>query len=64
MSCFCKMILAMSRTMVLRAYQSEETKEMLLDLVKRLVEQTDNEIDNMMVEQLEIALRLDKPKVE
>ena len=58
------MILAMSRTMVLRAYQSEETKEMLLDLVKRLVEQTDNEIDNMMVEQLEIALRLDKPKVE
>ena len=54
----------MSRTMVLRAYQSEETKEMLLELVRKLVEETDNEVDNMMVEQMEIALRLDKTKVE
>ena len=64
MSCFCKMILGLSRSLVLRAYQSEETKQMLLDLVKKLVEETDNEIDNMLVEQVEIALRLDKSKLE
>ena len=58
------MILGLSRSLVLRAYQSEETKQMLLDLVKKLVEETDNEIDNMLVEQVEIALRLDKSKLE
>ena len=58
------MILALSRTMVLRAYQSEQTKQMLLDLVHKLVQETDNDIDDMICEQLEIALRLDKSKVE
>ena len=50
---------------MLRAIHSESVKDLVLEILKRLAEHTDNEIDDVLVEQLKLAMySRNKDKVE
>ena len=46
----------LSQSVVLRTYKSDETKQLLVLLIRKLVEETDNEIDDELLDQFEFAL--------
>ena len=57
--------LYLARQVVLRAIYSESVKDLVLEILKRLAEHTDNEIDDVLVEQLKLAMySRNKDKVE
>ena len=57
--------LYLARQVVLRAIHSESVEDLVLEILKRLAEHTDNEIDDVLVEQLKLAMySRNKDKVE
>ena len=48
--------MCLSRSIVMRAYRSHEAKELLINLIRKMAEETDNEIDDILVDQIELAL--------
>ena len=48
--------MSLSQSVILRAHKSDEAKQLLVNLIKKLVEETDNDIDDMLVDQFELAL--------
>ncbi len=48
--------MSLSQSVVLRAYKSNEAKQLLVNLIRKLVEETDNDIDDVLLDQFELAL--------
>ena len=56
-SCTCSVLLSLSRSVVLHAIESDKVKDLVIEVLKQLVQHTDNKLDDALVEQLEQALR-------
>lgn len=61
MSWECAMGLA--RAIVLHAIESDKVKDLVMEVLKHLVQHTDNQIDDMLVNQLEDAMYTNKNKL-
>jgi|TARA_E500000178_G_C16897065_1_gene696286 hypothetical protein len=48
--------MSLARQIVLNAIESDKVKDLVMEVLKRLVEHTDNEIDDALVEQLDLAI--------
>ena len=49
-------LLPFAKSIVLKAVESEQVKYLVVEILKRIVSRTDNDLDDLVVEQLEIAL--------
>ncbi len=49
-------LMSLARQIVLNAIESDKVKDLVMEVLKRLVEHTDNEIDDALVEQLDLAI--------
>lgn len=49
-------LLPFAKSIVLKAVESEQVKYLVVEILKRIVARTDNDLDDLVVEQLEIAL--------
>ena len=45
-----------AKSIVMKAVESEQVKYLVVEILKRIVARTDNDLDDLVVEQLEIAL--------
>ena len=50
------LILPVAKSVVLKAVKSDQVKDLVIDILKKLVAQTDNDIDDLLVAKLEKAL--------
>ena len=56
-------LMSLARQIVLHAIESEKVKDLVMEVLKHLVQHTDNQIDDMLVNQLEEAMYTDKNKL-
>jgi hypothetical protein len=57
-------LMSLARQIVLHAIdESEKVKDLVMEVLKHLVKHTDNQIDDMLVNQLEEAMYTDKNKL-
>ena len=45
-----------AKSVVMKAVESEQAKRLVVEVLKRIVSRTDNDLDDLIVEQLERAL--------
>ena len=45
-----------AKSVILKAVESEQSKRLVVEVLKRIVSRTDNDLDDLIVEQLERAL--------
>ena len=45
-----------AKSVVLKAVESEQAKRLVVEILKRIVSKTDNDLDDLVVAQLEAAL--------
>ncbi len=50
-----------AKSIVMKAVESEQVKYLVVEILKRIVAKTDNDLDDLVVAQLELAL-FPKPK--
>jgi len=50
------LLLPFAKTIVLKAVESDQVKMLVVEILKRIVSKTDNDLDDLVVAQLEIAL--------
>jgi len=50
------LLLPLAKTIVLKAVESDQVKMLVVEILKRIVSKTDNDLDDLVVAQLEIAL--------
>tara|TARA_B100000287_G_scaffold184547_1_gene174523 strand:- start:406 stop:579 length:174 start_codon:yes stop_codon:yes gene_type:complete len=50
------LILPVAKSVVLKAVKSDQVKDLVIEILKKLVAQTDNDIDDLLVAKLEKAL--------
>mgnify|MGYP001170471152 FL=1 len=49
-------LLPFAKSIVLKAVESEQVKYLVVEILKRIVARTDNDLDDLVVAQLELAL--------
>ena len=49
-------LLPLAKSIVLKAVESEQVKYLVVEILKRIVARTDNDLDDLVVAQLELAL--------
>lgn len=55
--------MSLARQIVLHAIESEKVKDLIMEVLKHLAQHTDNQIDDMLVNQLEEAMYSNKNKL-
>lgn len=50
------LLLPFAKSIVLKAVASDEVKSLVIEILKRIVSRTDNDLDDLVVEKLEKAL--------
>ncbi len=50
------LLLPVAKNVVMKAVESDQVKMLVIDILKRIVSKTDNDLDDLVVEQLELAL--------
>ena len=50
------LILPVAKSVVLKAVKSDQVKDLVIEILKKLVAQTDNDIDDLLVAKLDKAL--------
>jgi len=45
-----------AKSIVMKAVESEQVKTLVIEILKRIVSRTDNDLDDLVVAQLEVAL--------
>ena len=55
--------MGLARAIVLHAIESDKVKDLVMEVLKHLVQHTDNQIDDMLVNQLEDAMYTNKNKL-
>jgi len=45
-----------AKSIVMKAVESEQVKYLVVEILKRIVSRTDNDLDDLVVAQLEVAL--------
>ena len=55
--------MSLARQIVLHAIESDKVKDLVMEVLKHLVKHTDNQIDDMLVNQLEEAMYTNKNKL-
>ena len=50
------LLLPFAKSIVLKAVASDEVKSLVVEILKRIVSRTDNDLDDLVVERLEKAL--------
>jgi hypothetical protein len=50
------LLFPVAKSVVLKAVESEQAKRLVVDVLKRIVARTDNDLDDLAVEHLEKAL--------
>ena len=56
-------LMSLARQIVLHAIESEKVKDLIMEVLKHLAQHTDNQIDDMLVNQLEEAMYSNKNKL-
>jgi hypothetical protein len=56
-------LMSLARQIVLHAIESDKVKDLVMEVLKHLVQHTDNQIDDMLVNQLEEAMYTNKNKL-
>lgn len=56
-------LMSLARQIVLHAIESDKVKDLVMEILKHLVQHTDNQIDDMLVNQLEEAMYTNKNKL-
>lgn len=51
-----------AKSVVLKAVESEQAKRLVVEILKRIVSKTDNDLDDLIVAQLEVALFPTQPE--
>jgi len=49
-------LLPFAKSIVLKAVESDQVKYLVVEILKRIVSKTDNDLDDLVVAQLELAL--------
>ena len=49
-------LLPVAKNIVMKAVESEQVKTLVIEILKRIVSRTDNDLDDLVVAQLELAL--------
>jgi hypothetical protein len=49
-------LLPVAKNIVMKAVESEQVKSLVVEILKRIVSRTDNDLDDLVVAQLELAL--------
>ena len=50
------LLLPVAKNIVMKAVESEQVKSLVVEILKRIVSRTDNDLDDLVVAQLELAL--------
>lgn len=50
------LLLPIAKNVVMHLVESEEVKSLVIDILKKIVSRTDNDLDDLVVERLERAL--------
>jgi hypothetical protein len=49
-------LLPVAKNIVMKAVESDQVKMLVVEILKRIVSRTDNDLDDLVVAQLEVAL--------
>ena len=49
-------LLPVAKNIVMKAVESDQVKMLVVEILKRIVSKTDNDLDDLVVAQLEVAL--------
>jgi hypothetical protein len=50
------LLLPVAKNVVMKAVESDQVKSLVIEILKRIVAKTDNDLDDLVVAQLELAL--------
>lgn len=50
------LLLPVAKNVVMKAVESDQVKYLVVEILKRIVSKTDNDLDDLVVAQLEVAL--------
>ena len=50
------LLLPVAKNVVMKAVESDQVKMLVIEILKRIVSKTDNDLDDLVVAQLELAL--------
>ncbi len=50
------LLLPVAKNVVMKAVESDQVKMLVVEILKRIVSKTDNDLDDLVVAQLEVAL--------
>ncbi len=50
------LLIPVAKNIVMKAVEPEQVKSLVVEILKRLVSRTDNDLDDLVVAQLELAL--------
>tara|TARA_Y100000389_G_C17295628_1_gene430358 strand:- start:579 stop:767 length:189 start_codon:yes stop_codon:yes gene_type:complete len=50
------LLLPVAKNVVMKAVESDQVKSLVIEILKRIVSKTDNDLDDLVVAQLELAL--------
>ena len=50
------LLIPVAKNIVMKAVESEQVKSLVVEILKRIVSRTDNDLDDLVVAQLELAL--------